>query len=73
MKLKFRIKKRRGEFFLLIGTPEDEGRDYFDIRKSYFAEMLPRLKESFLMQDEAIAAMNQLRQILSGHPIYGRI
>ena len=69
--IKFRIKKHRQKFLILIGTKEDKGRDYSPIKSTFFAEILPILKQDFTCQDSAIAAMKELKKILSSHWLYG--
>jgi len=70
MQYRFLIKKRRGRFLLLLGRAEDKGRDFGDIRTTYFAKLIPSLGTDFATGAEAQAALAELKGYIAAHPLY---
>lgn len=73
MRYRFKIRKSRGRFLLLIGRDEDKGRDFSDIRTTYFSKLLPECGTDFASGESAQLALKNLKIFLAKHPLYSSI
>lgn len=70
---RFKIKKRRGRFLLLIGRAEDKGAWYEDIRRSAFVQLVPECGTDFATGAAAEEILQKVKKVLANHPLYGRV
>lgn len=73
MNYRFKIKKKRGRFLLLLGRAEDKGYGYGDIRTTGFPLLIPECGTDFATGAEAQKTLRIVKKYLANHPLYGSV